>query len=146
MSEYDERTPGLMKIEYVARELTCICAKSYYADAATEQHEANVFAAKKNEAPIPEYKDSAKKGMKGIQKSNPVNMELFKKAQAGDKTHTVINRGFRKTTGVTKTMMGLQLYSQEKKGICAGDTKRIILSNGINRAPLEWPGYYTKNE
>ena len=96
-----------MKVEYTARELTCLCAKTYYADPAPEQ-------------------DGAKKGMKGIQESNIVKMAIIEVAQEGDTSHTVINRGFRKPVGAKNAGMGLQMYSQDKKGICAGDTKGTL--------------------
>ena len=121
MSDHDIRTPGLMKVEYSASELVCLAAKSYFAIPSRNQR-------------------GNKGGAKGIQKSNNLTILHYRNAMNGVTDHTVINRGFRKATGKKSDEMGLQMYEQSKKGVCAGDTKRITLPNGINKAPIEWPG------
>lgn len=120
-NKYDERTPGLFKVEYEASELVCLSAKSYYATPAQE-------------------KDGVKKGAKGIQKRNALTLQIYKDALNPPENyvpHTALNKGFRFVTGKNKDL-GLQLYEQRKVGVTATYTKRGLLENGINTYPISW--------
>jgi len=127
LNKYDERTPGLFKTEYEARELACVGAKSYYAlrlryEGEDENDQSGWMW------------PGVKKGAKGIQERNELSMELHKRAVFDeDFEKEVTNRGFRYFP-----QEGLQLYEQVKRGVNGVYDKRIVLPNHVNTRPRQW--------
>ena len=119
MDKWSERMPGPMKLEYQGNEMVALAAKSYYVTKDKEQ-------------------TGSKSGCKGIQKSNKLTIDIFKKALRGEQTDAVTNQGFRFKTGKDSNEFGLQHYIQNKEGVSNTYNKRHVMENGVNTHPRRW--------
>ena len=82
---------------------------------------------------IGKREDKDKLGLKGVQRSNKLTLEMFKDSLFNGKIHSAVNRGFRNM----KNSLGLQLYSQNKIAISNNYDKAGLLEGGIYTYPLK---------
>lgn len=130
--KYSEKTPGLFKEEYKARELVALSSKMYMAPPfdtpiCDDLEDGNVVEI---DSLFEECSDS-KSGTKGIQQRNILDVDMFRQALFEDKIFNVDNSGMRTINGKNIN------YETTKKGVHSAYNKRTIADNKINTFPIE---------
>ena len=108
-SKHDNRTPGLMKVEFHGNEIVALCSKTY--------------AASSN--------NCIKYSMKGVNKTFVDPLPLYKSVLNTLTNITSINRGFKVMENKIRT------YEQRKTALNYFYCKRRVLSCGIRTVPLD---------
>jgi hypothetical protein len=109
-AQYDKRTPGLFKKEFVGDEMIGLCAKTY----------------------IVKRGDETKFSCKGINKSRVKSpYSIFKTVLETRKTIEAENAGFQ------VKQKGIATYTQERKGFSYFYCKRKVMDDGISTLPLD---------
>lgn len=120
---FHSKTLGLFKVEQVFRNIIVLNSKSYYGDGFYEIH--------RNE--IEEYKNKGdlKFSSKGMNKSNALTFDNYKRALFAREKVGGVNRGFRSTLAG-----GMFTYKQHKFGLNFLYPKRHICDDGVTTEPL----------
>ena len=106
---YDNRTPGLFKVEWKGAEMTCLSSKCYVGKG-----------------------DTLKVACKGVvQKQNKLNVSTYNGVLESGDTHMVCNKGFKVVNHHMVT------YNQAKKGLSYQYIKRKVCEDGVSTVPLD---------
>jgi hypothetical protein len=133
LNKYDEKTPGLFKVEYEADEMVALCSKMYIASPLNIDDETLERLYNGDVINIDHLtKLKGKMGSKGVQKRNRLDVEMFTKALYEDVVYEVENQGFKPVDGKTIT------YNTVKRGVHNTYNKRTVAENKINTFPIEY--------
>ena len=109
-SKYDDRTPGLFKLEFEGTRMIALTSKCYFAENQTD--------------------NKTKVSCKGVsRKQNEISWKRYMDALYGSKDMAQ-NTGFRVVGNKMAT------YTQNKLGLSAYYDKRIVSEDGIHTSPL----------
>ena len=114
--DYDQRTPGLFKVEFEGRAMVCLCSKTYFC--------------------MSDEWSEPKHSCKGIQKSlNSLTFDHYLRAlrRRGVDTDVQTNRGFR----VHPKTGGIETYVQQRRGLTNLYFKRKVRADGVTTDPLD---------
>ena len=122
---WDQRTPGLMKLEFSGNEVIALSSKTYMVKSNQEGVKDKISAKGVNQAFLREP------------------WQLYKNVLTTGKSEKVTNRGIK-----LNQENRLCTYQQEKTGFTCNYLKRELLSDGINTKPLNivlspWPNFNT---
>ena len=131
-AQYDQRTPGLFKVETTKHKMISLCSKMYCAAEDTDYSSRDCCACKIFECKcVKKCKCAFKFSCKGIQKAgNNINYKKIYDVLFNNHKDKVLNKGFRYVDGTMKS------YEQNKNGPSYAYHKRIVCENGINKKPL----------
>jgi len=110
-NKYDQRTPGLFKVEYEGNGIVCLCPKLYYC-----------------------LNDGKQKfSSKGVQKTNTniLNFESYKNVLLNDSVEKATNTGMRYLNG------SIVRYQTTKIGLTNKYNKRKTMEDKVTTCPLD---------
>ena len=111
---YDQKTPGLFKVEWQGEGMVCLCSKTYYCSGVNKD----------------------KMSCKGIQKSRnskTLTYARYKDILDSGKNGGGVNMGFRFDPSTQR----MYTYSQTRQSLSYLYGKRKVLEDGIHTAPLD---------
>jgi len=125
LNKYDDRTPGLFKIEKRFDSIAALCSKLYYC-VATQYIEDKIIDDK-----------CSSKGINAKLNKNILQFDKFAECLKSSKSVQVLNKGFKIDIDSENKTRHMKTYETYKKGLNPIYFKRIVENDGISTRPLD---------